>query len=88
MCVENQNDRVPATHLSDRDTEYSRAKLSKGGIVMIPGDFFVYLLLIPVIFQILLPLALFAGWLVLRMPMNMVRGSHVPHRRAEPILSS
>lgn len=55
---------------------------------MILGDVFVYLLLIPVVFLILLPLAIFVAWSVLKIPMTLLRDDRVGTGRAEPALSS
>ena len=51
------------------------------------GDFAFYVWLLPVVLQIVLPLTLFLGWVVIKMPM-LVLGKAKSEIHAEPALAS
>ena len=51
------------------------------------GDFALYAWLLPVVVQIVLPLALFCGWLVIKLPL-MLLGRDKPTTLAEQVLAS
>lgn len=60
---------------------------NQGDVVMDVSNFAFYVWLLPVVLQIVLPLTLFLGWAVIKMPM-LVLGKSKSEIHAEPALAS
>ena len=55
-----------------------------GGVIMNLSEYLVLLLFFPVILQIILPLAVLCGWMVIKLPVAFVmREARQSHSRAE-----